>query len=133
MALITQGFYNPRKIIELSILGLQDKLIDDQNPNVWLCSTCQKCVELCPQKVELTEIFTLIKNLCFEKGKVPNSFKAQAQAVFDNGIAIPYSNAILARRKQFDLPEIKTASIDDVQKLLKGTDFERNLLRGGQE
>ena len=118
VALITNGFYNPRKIIELSILGLQDKLIDDQEPNVWLCSTCQKCVELCPQKVELTEIFTLIKNLCFEKGKVPESFITQGQAVIENGIAIPYSNAILTRRKNLGLPEIKTASIQrDMLKL----------------
>ena len=63
VALITDGKYNPRKIIEEAILGLQDKLVEKQEPNSWLCSTCQKCVELCPQKVELTEIFTLIKNI----------------------------------------------------------------------
>jgi heterodisulfide reductase subunit C len=133
VALITNGFYNPRKIIELSILGLQDKLIDDQEPNVWLCSTCQKCVELCPQKVELTEIFTLIKNLCFEKGKAPESFISQGQAVFEKGIAIPYSNAILTRRKKLGLPEIKTASIDEIKKVLKDTNFEENLIKGESE
>jgi heterodisulfide reductase subunit C len=133
VALITNGFYNPRKIIELAILGLQEQLVDKQDPNVWLCSTCQKCVELCPQKVELTEIFTLIKNLCFEKGKVPESFISQGQAVFENGIAIPYSNAILARRKKLGLPEVKTASIDDIQKVLKETNFEKHLSEGRNE
>ncbi|MHA1535812.1 MAG: 4Fe-4S dicluster domain-containing protein, partial [Promethearchaeota archaeon] len=49
IALITNGKYNPRKIIEEAILGLHDKLIESQDPNPWLCSTCQKCVELCPQ------------------------------------------------------------------------------------
>ena len=65
VALITDGKYNPRKIIEEAILGLEEKLVEKQEPNSWLCSTCQKCVELCPQKVELTEFFTLIKNKCF--------------------------------------------------------------------
>jgi heterodisulfide reductase subunit C len=130
VALITNGAYNPRKIIEEAILGLQDKLVDIQDPNPWLCSTCQKCVELCPQKVELTEIFTLIKNKCFEAQKYPEAFSTQAQAVLDNGVAIPYSNAILTRRKKLGLPEIKTAPIDEIKTLLKETNFDKNLIKG---
>lgn len=74
IALITNGKYNPRKIIEEAILGFQDKLVESQEPNPWLCSTYQKCVELCPQKVELTEIFTLMKNRCYENHKYPQAF-----------------------------------------------------------
>ena len=129
VALLTNGKYNPRKIIEEAILGLQDKLVESQDPNPWLCSTCQKCVELCPQKVELTEIFTLIKNKCFEKGKIPEAFVAQGQAVLENGVAIPYSKAILTRREKLKLPQIKTASLEEIKSLLKETNFEKNLLR----
>ncbi|MHA2399807.1 MAG: 4Fe-4S dicluster domain-containing protein [Promethearchaeota archaeon] len=127
VALITSGMYNPRKIIEEAILGLQDKLVEKQEPNSWLCSTCQKCVELCPQKVELTEIFTLIKNLCFVSGKVPDAFIAQGQAVLENGVAIPYSKAILSRREKLGLPEIKTAPVDEIKKILVETNFEKHI------
>ena len=130
VALITKGKYNPRKIIEEAILGLQDKLVEKQEPNSWLCSTCQKCVELCPQKVELTEIFTLIKNLCFEAGKVPDAFIAQGQAVLENGIAIPYSKAILTRREKLGLPEIKTAPVDEIKTILRETDFDKHIAKG---
>lgn len=129
VALITEGKYNPRKIIEEAILGLREKLITEQDPNPWLCSTCQKCVELCPQKVELTEIFTLIKNKCFEMGNIPEGFLAQGQAVLDNGCAIPYSKAILSRREKLGLPTVKTAPIDEIKKLLQETNFEKNILR----
>ncbi|MEJ2250548.1 MAG: 4Fe-4S dicluster domain-containing protein [Candidatus Lokiarchaeota archaeon] len=131
VALLTEGSYNPRKIIEEAILGFQDHLIEQQTPNVWLCSTCQKCVELCPQKVELTEIFILIKNRCFDKSKCPESFSTQGTAILENGIAIPYSNAILSRRKKFKLPEIKTAPIDEIKEILKVTGFEKNIMKGG--
>ena len=130
VALLTNGKYNPRKIIEEAILGLQDKLVEKQDPNPWLCSTCQKCVELCPQKVELTEIFTLIKNRCFENNKYPEAFHSQGQSVFENGIAIPYSNAIITRRKTLGLPEIKTAPIDEIKALMRETNFEKNILEG---
>ena len=131
VALITNGKYNPRKIIEEAILGLQEKLVDKQEPNPWLCSTCQKCVELCPQKVELTEIFTLIKNQCFKTGKVPEGFIAQAQAVLENGVAIPYSKAILSRREKLDLPEINTAPIKEIKTILEETNFENYIPKEG--
>jgi len=132
VALLTNGKYNPRKIIEEAILGLKDKLVESQDPNPWLCSTCQKCVELCPQKVELTEIFTLIKNLCFEEQKCPEAFYSQGKAVFDTGVAIPYSNSIVARRKKLGLPEIKIASVEEIKTLMKETNFEKNILKGGE-
>jgi heterodisulfide reductase subunit C len=130
VALFTEGLYNPRKIIEEALLGFEDKLIDRVAPDVWLCSTCQKCVELCPQKVELTEIFTLIKNRSFERGKVPQSFLQQGQAVLENGIAIPYSNAIISRRKKLGLPEIQTAPVEEIKSLLKETNFEKHITEG---
>jgi heterodisulfide reductase subunit C len=129
VALITQGKYNPRKIIEEALLGLEERLVDAQEPNPWLCSTCQKCVELCPQKVELTEIFTLIKNRCFEKGTYPEAFYAQGQAVLENGVAIPYSKAITTRREKLGLPEVKTAPVDELKKIFQATNFEANISR----
>lgn len=131
VALITQGGYNPRKIIEEAILGLLDKLIERQDPNPWLCSTCQKCVELCPQKVELTEIFTLIKNKCFNIGNVPEAFISQGRAVLENGVALPYSKAIITRREKLGLPSIKTAPVDEIKKILKETKFENNIPKEG--
>jgi len=131
VALITNGKYNPRKIIEEAILGLQDKLVEKQEPNSWLCSTCQKCVELCPQKVELTEIFTIIKNKCFEAGKVPDGFIAQGRAVMDYSVAIPYSKAIETRREKLGLPVIKLAAVDEIQKILKETNFDNNIPKEG--
>jgi len=131
VALLTGGAYNPRKIIELAILGLKDKLIVSQEPNAWLCSTCQKCVELCPQKVELTEIFTLIKNLCFENSVVPEAFIIQGQAVLDNSVAIPYGKAILARREKLGLPTIALAPIDEIKTILKETKFEELISKVG--
>ncbi len=131
VALITQGGYNPRKIIEEAILGLQDKLIKKQDPNPWLCSTCQTCVELCPQKVELTEIFTLIKNMCFKTGNVPEAFISQGRAVLENGVALPYSKAIITRREKLGLSSIKTAPVDEIKKILKATKFENNIPKEG--
>ena len=106
---ITKGEYNPRKIIEESLLGLKDRLIQKQDPNVWLCSTCQKCVELCPQKVQLTEIFNLIKNKCVLAGQFPEAFKQQALMIIEKSMAIPFTDAILRRRNKLEIPTLEMA------------------------
>ncbi len=130
VALATSGKYNPRKIIELGILGLYEKLVKEENSIVWLCSTCQNCIELCPQKVELTEIFTLIKNKCFKEGKVPAAYLVQGKALLENGIAIPYSKAIISRREKLGLPDIKAVPIEELKVIFKETEFEQKILIG---
>ena len=127
VAQLTNGDFNPRKIIEASLLGLKNTLIALQQPNVWYCLTCQKCVEVCPQKVELTEIFDVIKNSCVKEGKIPDGFNSQAISVLETGIAIPFSEPIMKRREQLGLDDYKTADPKEINTLLKGIGFDKLL------
>ena len=135
VALATEGEFNPRKIIEESLLGLKDLLIKDQKPNVWLCSTCQMCVEECPQNVFLTEIFENLKNKIVQSGeKYPEAFKTQAKMVLENGLAIPLTAPIIRRREQLGLPSVvDNVDVDEIKKLLKATNFVKKIhLNGGK-
>ncbi|MFW9987678.1 MAG: 4Fe-4S dicluster domain-containing protein [Candidatus Odinarchaeota archaeon] len=128
VALVTEGEYNPRKIIEQSLLGLKDLLIKDQKPNIWLCCTCQMCVEECPQNVFLTEIFERIKNKIVLEGEpYPETFKKQAMSVIENGLAIPLTQPIIRRRDQLELPKVESANINEIKKLLEVTDFKKKI------
>ncbi|MFW9866978.1 MAG: 4Fe-4S dicluster domain-containing protein [Candidatus Thorarchaeota archaeon] len=133
VAFITNGEFNPRKIIEYSLLGLKDLLLKNQKPNVWLCCTCQMCVEQCPQNVFLTEIFERIKNKIILSGaSYPDTFKMQAKSIVENGLAIPLTQPIIRRRNQLKLPKIESANINEIKKLLNATEFEKklNAIRG---
>jgi len=128
VAFITNGEYNPRKIIEQSLLGLKDLLIKEQSPNVWLCCTCQMCVEECPQNVFLTDIFESIKNRIVLLGEpYPETFKQQAKSVIENGLAIPLSQPIIRRRDQLELPNVEPVNIKEINKLLEATGFEKKI------
>ncbi|MHA1733247.1 MAG: 4Fe-4S dicluster domain-containing protein [Promethearchaeota archaeon] len=121
VALKTGGEYNPRKIVELSLMGLKERIVRDRDPDPWLCTTCQKCVEFCPQGVQLTEIFTTLKNLCALEGVVPEAFLSQAETIFNTSLAIPLTPPITRRRNQLGLPELRVADPSEVQQLLSGT------------
>ncbi len=128
VAFITNGEYNPRKIIEQSLLGLKDLLLKEQTPNVWLCCTCQMCVEECPQNVFLTEIFEKIKNRIVLLGEpYPDAYKVQAKSVIENGLAIPLTQPIIRRRDQLGLPKVESADIEEIGKLLNVTNFKKKI------
>lgn len=125
VAQLTNGDFNPRKLIEASLLGLKDMLTEE--PKVWYCLTCQKCVELCPQKVELTEIFDVIKNYCVKEGKIPEAFNSQAISVLETGVALPFSDPIMKRRRQLGLEDYKTVDPKEIKTLLKSIGFDKLL------
>lgn len=114
--------YSPRPLILNSFLGLHDLIFGlESSFNIWGCTACDTCDEVCPQKIELTEVFYILKNMSLAKGEGPDYFTGQASAIYDNGKAIPSQPAIERRRQQFGLPPVQSPSTDDVQKLLKLT------------
>lgn len=128
VAQVTEGRYNPRRLILDSLLGLKEKIFGPENAfGLWGCTMCDTCDEVCPQKVELTEIFILLKNKSVEKGEAPEHYTGQALMILENGKAIPMQPAIERRREQLGLPAIMAPDVDEVKKLLEATNLPAKL------
>jgi len=128
VAQVTEGRYNPRRLILDSLLGLKEKIFGPDNVfSLWGCTMCDTCDEVCPQKVELTEIFTLLKNKSVEKGEAPEHYTGQASMVLEHAKAIPMQPAIERRREQLGLPAIMAPDVDEVKKLLEATNLPAKL------
>ena len=128
MAMVTEGKYNPRRLILDALLGLKEKIFGAENSfTIWGCTMCDTCDEVCPQKVELTEIFILLKNMSVERGEAPVYYTSQASTVLEFGKAIPMQPAIERRRDQLGLPKIMAPDVSEVQKILKATKLAEKL------
>ncbi|MFX0001410.1 MAG: 4Fe-4S dicluster domain-containing protein [Candidatus Hodarchaeota archaeon] len=128
VAQVTEGRYNPRRLILDALLGLKEKIFGPENAfTIWGCTVCDTCDEVCPQKVELTEIFTILKNMSVERGEAPNHYTGQALTVLEHGKAIPMQPAIERRRTQLGLPIIMEPDINEVKKLLETTKLPEKL------
>ncbi|MGV9199585.1 MAG: 4Fe-4S dicluster domain-containing protein [Promethearchaeia archaeon] len=126
VAKVTNDRYNPRPLILDSFLGYKGAIFDgEDNFNIWGCTVCDTCDEECPQDIELTEIFTKLKNMSVKRGEAPDHYTNQASAIFDSGAAIPLQSSIERRREQLDLPEREPPSVEEVQKILKATQLNK--------
>jgi heterodisulfide reductase subunit C len=109
-------------------LGLKEKIFGPENAfSIWGCTVCDTCDEVCPQKVELTEIFTILKNKSVERGEAPVYFTGQASTVLEHGKAIPMQPAIERRRDQLGLPKVMEPDVEEVKKLLGATKLAEKL------
>jgi len=116
--------YNPRSNILSALLGYKDLLFSADPIAIWGCTVCDTCDEVCPQNIELTEIFTFLKNESSKRGEAPSGIYDQSKAIFESAKAIPSQPAIERRRKSLGLPAVAEPDVNEVQTLLKnlGTD-----------
>jgi len=122
----TKG-YNPRSNILTALLGHKDLLLNGDELGIWGCTVCVTCDVVCPQKIELTEVFAFLKNQSIAMGKGPDSIYNQAKAVYESGKAIPPQPAIERRRTQLGLKPVVAPDVSEVQTLLKNIGSEKKL------
>jgi heterodisulfide reductase subunit C len=125
--LYTTTEYNPRQNILMALLGHKSKLIEGDDLVLWGCTVCETCDEVCPQKIELTEVFTFLKNQSINLGKGPAYIYSQTNAVFDHAKAIPSQPAIERRRNKLGLPKIVAPDVSEIQVLLKNIGVDKKL------
>ena len=124
---VTNGTYNPRRNILATLLGYKDLLLEGDNLLVWGCTDCHTCEEVCPQHIELTDLFSVLKNLSIVLGNGPEYVIEQAKAVFNNAKAIPSQPAIERRRDDLGLPPVSKPNINEIQTLLKNLGIDEKL------
>ena len=119
--------YNPRSNILNALLGYKDAIFGSDPLTIWGCTVCDTCDEVCPQNIELTEIFTFLKNQSVTKGEGPEFIYSQAKAIFDSAKAIPPQPAIERRRQQLGLPAVAEPDLNEIQTLLKNIGADKKL------
>jgi heterodisulfide reductase subunit C len=125
-AKVTNQRYNPRPIIMQSFLGFSNQIFhQESNFNLWGCTMCDTCDEVCPQKIELTEIFVILKNMSIAMGEGPDYYTTQASTILENGKAIPMQPAIERRRKDLGLPPVEAPEKEEIQKILEATNLSK--------
>jgi heterodisulfide reductase subunit C len=122
--------YNPRRNILNALLGYKDNIFSADLIAIWGCTVCDTCDEVCPQNIELTEIFTLLKNQSIEKGEGPDFIFQQAQAIYESGKAIPSQAALERRRESMGLPAIIAPNVDEFQMLMNNMEINKKLKKG---
>lgn len=120
--------HNPRKLMEMIILGLRSDLFAGQLP--WYCLSCFTCLDRCPQGGDVGEVMFAIRNLAVKEGNIPDGILVQAKSLFENGRVVAASRMALVQRERHGLDKEPSVDVQAVQKILRKTRFNKLMNKG---
>jgi len=120
--------HNPRKLMEMIILGLRPEVMLGALP--WYCLSCFTCLDRCPQGGDVGETMFAIRNLAVREGNIPKGILVQAQSLFESGRVVTPSRTALINREKYGLGKEPAVDVEAVQKILRKTSFDK-LIYGG--
>lgn len=96
--------FNPRKVIEMAYLGIEDLI---KSEILWNCTTCYECTENCPQMINFVDIIVTLRNIAFEEGYAPAPVVDELKNVIEKGFIYPATGRIKKIKEKYGLPERK--------------------------
>jgi len=115
--------HNPRRLMEMIILGCKKDVLPTQLP--WYCLSCFTCLDRCPQGGDVGEVMFAIRNLAVRLGNIPAGVVAQAKSLYETTRVINPVRTALDKRESLGLSKITTDGLEEVQRILKRTGMER--------
>ncbi len=118
--------HNPRRLMEMVILGLKKDVLPTQLP--WYCLSCFTCLDRCPQGGDVGEVMFAIRNLAVKNGNVPAGVTGQAKALYETTRVINPVRSALDKRESMGLGKLDNEGLDEVQRILKKTGMDKIVL-----
>ncbi|MHA2426177.1 MAG: 4Fe-4S dicluster domain-containing protein [Candidatus Thorarchaeota archaeon] len=119
--------YRPRKVLGNVLLGLRDQVLSSKD--IWMCAACFTCEERCVQEVNFTDVVTVLRNKAVQEGHAPKGYQELARNITLHGRVAPKTGAVDKHREKLGLPALQEPALDDVQKIIEATGFDKILLR----
>ncbi len=119
----------PHRVVACLLLGLKDKILNSNA--IWYCSLCHRCTERCPKNVDYSFILALLRNMAVKEGHIPPEYEITINSLLEHGFTVPYAGmlkkSINRNRDKFNLPEIVTPNLEEIEFIVKETGLKKIL------
>ena len=115
--------HNPRRLMEMVILGAKKDILPTQLP--WYCLSCFTCLDRCPQGGDVGEVMFALRNLAVRKGNAPAGVIAQAKSLYETTRVINPIRSTLDKRESLGLCKLDNEGLEEVQKILRKTGMDK--------
>jgi heterodisulfide reductase subunit C len=121
--------FRTRELIRKALLGLREDVLS--SPDLWLCATCQTCLERCPRQIKTTDAIIIMRNMAVKEGFMLPQHRKASMKLLETGHAVPIDEANMKMRKELDIGEIPPTvhsdekALNQVKKIMEKTGFKK--------
>jgi heterodisulfide reductase subunit C len=98
------------------LLGMIEEVLESDE--IWLCSSCYTCQEVCPQGIRITDLITAVRNMAFKEGHLPQGVGLQDRLICSEGRLYALDEFDQKKREKANLP-LLLSTIGEAVKLLE--------------
>ncbi|MDI6870438.1 MAG: heterodisulfide reductase-related iron-sulfur binding cluster [Bacillota bacterium] len=111
----SQPGFDPNALIGLFVQGRSGELLADGS--FWQCLECHTCLELCPQRFGMEQVFTALKHLAIQRRQLPGGVKIGVDMFVKTG---RLGEPDLRTRRKLGLSDPPAAGAEELRQLLAG-------------
>lgn len=118
--------YKTRNIIKMCQLGLKSLVLHTP----WLCATCYRCYEHCPEDINAAEVMIALRHIAIREGHIPDFIVRVSKNVLKYGQSISPSREVEVLREQLELGPLPYArpkhskNITEIQHIIRATNYD---------
>lgn len=112
-----------KKLIHGIECGMREEIMED--PSMWACQSCNRCVEICPQDVKPYEVLLALRRAAVRELSVPGNTIEGLRNYYKTGHAV-YPKGYQERRKKVGLSEEPPTTLSNPEMLALLQEFIRN-------
>jgi heterodisulfide reductase subunit C len=119
--------YKTRNIIKMCQLGLKTLVL--KTP--WLCATCYRCYEHCPEDINAAEVMIALRHIAIREGYIPDFILRVSQNVLKYGQSVAPAKEVEVLRGQLELPPLAYARpkyakvVDELEYIINATGYDK--------
>lgn len=110
-------------------LGLKDSVVPNKK-YLWLCANCYACSEMCPQRIDPTNIIITLKNMAARIKKVPVGKKTMYNQLVKTGLVFEVGDDQNAVREEMGLAPFPEIDVAQTEHILRSTGVYDTMARG---
>lgn len=119
--------FKVRNIIKLCQLGLKSLVL--KTP--WLCATCYRCYEHCPEDINAAEVMIALRHMAIREGFIPDFIVRVSKNIVAYGQSVKPAREVEVLREQLELGPLpyskpKYAKVmHEIRYIIKATDYDK--------
>ncbi|MFH1402700.1 MAG: heterodisulfide reductase-related iron-sulfur binding cluster [Candidatus Altiarchaeota archaeon] len=106
--------FDPLTIVEMVREGKLDEAIQD--PMIWHCLQCGKCLSRCPNNIGLKDFFLKLREIAVERGKAPEAVNLKMDMILTTGYGMRQNEMI---RRRLGMEPVKPADPEKIMKIIE--------------